>query len=63
MNLTKKEKREESEDTDEIIKELKDGCVSQSSKRAYKSASIIFLFYIYKFQKYMMHKTRFKMLE
>jgi hypothetical protein len=44
INLTDKEKREESKDTDEIIKELKSGCVSQSSKRVYESANIIFYF-------------------
>ena len=33
------------------------GCVSDNSKKLYQSANVMFLFYIYKFNKHLMHKT------
>ena len=45
------------ETTDDLIKDLRSGCVSQSSKNLYESANILFLLYIYKFKTNLMHKT------
>ena len=61
MNLKDANKKEsEYETTDDIIKDLRVGCVSENSKKMYQSANVMFLFYIYKFNKHLMHKTWLK---
>ena len=53
-------KTEEGETTDDIIRDLKLGCVANNSKKCYTSAIVSFLQYIYKFDKFLMHKTWIK---
>ena len=48
---------ERNETMDDIVKDLRSGCVSQSSKTLYESANILFLLYIYKMQTNTMHNT------
>ena len=61
----KEKKGKRSEDAtgttmDEIIKDLQVGCVSNSSKRLYVSSNVLFLFYHFKYNKHVMHKTWIK---
>ena len=58
-------KGKESEDvtgttTDDIIKDLRVRCVSNSSKRLYGLSNVLFLFYHFKFDKNLMHKIWIK---
>ena len=49
--------KEDCETTDDIIKDLRNGCVSLGSKSLYESAHILFLLFIFKRQKNLMHNT------
>ena len=64
MDLKERAKKDSDIDrnstTDEIIKDLRVGCVSSSSKRLYESSNVLFLFYHFKFNKHLMHKTWIK---
>ena len=51
------------ETTNDIIRDLKLGCVANNSKQAYKSAIVSFLQYIYKYDKYLLHNTWIKSLK
>ena len=57
MNLRGEGNSKEYESTDDIIKDLRVGCVSENSKKMYESANVMFLLYIYKMNKHLMHKT------
>ena len=46
--------------TDDIIKDLCVGCVSNNSKKLYESSDILFLFYHFKYNKHLMHNTWIK---
>ena len=46
--------------TDDIIKDLRVGCVSNSSKKLYESSNVLFLFYHFKYNKHLMHNTWIK---
>ena len=43
--------KKDGETTDDIIKELRNGCVNGNSKKLYESANILFLLHIFKRQK------------
>lgn len=45
------------ETTNDIMKELKHGCVSTNSKKNYISNIILLIIYIYKFDRYLLHNS------
>ena len=57
MDVSSQKKESEYETTGDILKDLRVGCVSNSSKKSYESANVMFLTYIFKFNKNVMHKT------
>ena len=46
------------QNSEELLKDLRVGCVSDSSKMLYESSNVLFLFYIFQCKKYLMHKIR-----
>ena len=61
-NMNLKEEKEKmdlsyGQNSEELLKDLRVGCVSDSSKRLYESSNVLFLFYIFQCKKYLMHKT------
>ena len=50
-------KDNENETTEDIIKGLKHGCVSNNSKKNYISNICLFLIYIYKYDRYLLHNS------
>ena len=61
MDLKSGEKEsEEGCTTNDIIKDLRVGCVSNNSKKLYESANVLFLFYNLKYNKHLIHKTWMK---
>jgi hypothetical protein len=63
-NIDVKNRKSEAdyECTDDILKDLRAGCVSNASKNLYQSANVLFLYYIYEIHRYLLHKTWIRML-
>ena len=47
---------------EDIMKELRDSCVAENSKKNYSAAITLMIFYYYKFDKYRLHKSWIQML-
>ena len=52
-----KEEDDGLETPEEVINKLKHGCVAKNSLRSYSTALSTFFIYIYKFDRYLMHKS------
>ena len=64
MNLSGHKSEEKVIETiDDMIKELKNGCITTNSKKSYISALALFLVYIYRSDKHLMHKSWIQALD
>ena len=61
--LVVKKEEEGLASTDEVINKLKHGCVAKNSLRAYTASLTLFLIYIYKYGKYLLHRSWIKSIK
>ena len=63
QNLEVKKEEDGLVSTEEVINKLKHGCVAKNSLRAYTASLILFLIYIYKYDKYLLHRSWIKSIK